>query len=58
MEFAPKSSIKIFVGKRKKSRHSARQINQLIVDNALTYGHVVRLKGDPVIFGRGMKNWR
>jgi uroporphyrin-III C-methyltransferase len=28
--------------------------NQLIVDNALTYGHVVRLKGgDPFIFGRG-----
>lgn len=30
------------------------QINQLIVDNALTYGNVVRLKGgDPFIFGRG-----
>jgi uroporphyrin-III C-methyltransferase len=55
MEFAPKSSIKIFVGKRKGSHaYSQGQINQLIVDNALTYGHVVRLKGgDPFIFGRG-----
>ena len=55
MEVAPKSSIKIFVGKRKGSHaYSQGQINQLIVDNALTYGHVVRLKGgDPFIFGRG-----
>ena len=55
LDFAPKSSIKIFVGKRKGSHaYSQEQINQLIVDNALTYGHVVRLKGgDPFIFGRG-----
>jgi uroporphyrin-III C-methyltransferase len=33
--------------------YSQDEINQLIVDNALTYGNVVRLKGDPFIFGRG-----
>ena len=55
LSFAPKKSIKIFVGKRKGHHaYSQDQINQLIVDNALTYGHVVRLKGgDPFIFGRG-----
>jgi uroporphyrin-III C-methyltransferase len=55
LAYAPKKSIKIFVGKRKGSHaYSQDQINQLIVDNALTYGNVVRLKGgDPFIFGRG-----
>ncbi len=39
----------IFVGKRAQSR-----INELIVQSALTYGHVVRLKGgDSFVFGRG-----
>lgn len=55
LDFAPKAAVKIFVGKRKGSHeYTQDQINQLIVDNALTYGHVVRLKGgDPFIFGRG-----
>ncbi|HSD07176.1 uroporphyrinogen-III C-methyltransferase [Flavobacterium sp.] len=55
LEYAPKESIKIFVGKKIGNHtYSQEQINQLIVDNALTYGHVVRLKGgDPFIFGRG-----
>jgi uroporphyrin-III C-methyltransferase len=55
LSFAPKKALKIFVGKRKgQHEYSQDQINQLIVDNALTYGHVVRLKGgDPFIFGRG-----
>ncbi|WP_396186477.1 uroporphyrinogen-III C-methyltransferase [Flavobacterium sp.] len=55
MNHAPKSAIRIFVGKRKgRHSYSQDQINQLIVDNALTYGNVVRLKGgDPFIFGRG-----
>lgn len=52
---APKDSIQLFVGKRKGNHsYTQDQINQLIVDNALTYGNVVRLKGgDPFIFGRG-----
>ncbi|MDD5152166.1 MAG: uroporphyrinogen-III C-methyltransferase [Flavobacterium sp.] len=55
LSYAPKKAIKIFVGKRKGCHeYSQDQINQLIVDNALTYGNVVRLKGgDPFIFGRG-----
>jgi uroporphyrin-III C-methyltransferase len=55
MFHAPQDAIKIFVGKRIGAHaYSQDQINQLIVDNALTYGHVVRLKGgDPFIFGRG-----
>lgn len=45
---------KIYVGKRC-SQHSFTQdeINQLIVESAFRYGHVVRLKGgDPFVFGR------
>ncbi|MFV7235420.1 uroporphyrinogen-III C-methyltransferase [Flavobacterium sp. ZB4R12] len=55
MNHAPKNALKIFVGKRIGAHeYSQDQINQLIVDNALTYGNVVRLKGgDPFIFGRG-----
>lgn len=55
LTYAPKKALKIFVGKRKGChQYSQDEINQLIVDNALTYGHVVRLKGgDPFIFGRG-----
>ena len=55
LSYAPKKAIKIFVGKRKGNHaYTQDQINQLIVDNALTHGHVVRLKGgDPFIFGRG-----
>lgn len=55
LAYAPKKAIKIFVGKRKGCHeYSQDQINQLIVDNAFTYGNVVRLKGgDPFIFGRG-----
>jgi len=55
MNHAPKTALRIFVGKRKGAHsYTQDQINQLIVDNALTYGHVVRLKGgDPFIFGRG-----
>lgn len=52
---APKNAIRIFVGKKIGNHaYTQNQINQLIVDNALTYGNVVRLKGgDPFIFGRG-----
>lgn len=55
LSYAPEKALRIFVGKRKGCHaYSQDEINQLIVDNALTYGHVVRLKGgDPFIFGRG-----
>jgi uroporphyrin-III C-methyltransferase len=55
MNHAPASALRIYVGKRKGAHsYTQDQINQLIVDNALTYGNVVRLKGgDPFIFGRG-----
>lgn len=55
LKYAKPHARKIFVGKRK-GKHSLgqQQINELIVETALTYGHVVRLKGgDPFVFGRG-----
>jgi uroporphyrin-III C-methyltransferase len=39
--YAPKRALKIFVGKEKDVTPTQDQINQLILDNALTYGHVV-----------------
>lgn len=55
LKHAPKSAIKIFVGKRA-GKHSQPQedTNQLCVSLAKKHGHVVRLKGgDPFVFGRG-----
>jgi len=55
LEFAPKHATKVYVGKRS-GDHSFSQdaINKLMIDYALNYGHVVRLKGgDPFVFGRG-----
>lgn len=55
LSYAPLKAIKIYVGKRS-GEHSYAQdaINKLMVDYALNYGHVVRLKGgDPFVFGRG-----
>ncbi len=55
LNHAPKSAIKIFVGKRV-GKHSMPQedTNQLCVSLAKKHGHVVRLKGgDPFVFGRG-----
>lgn len=54
LEFAPDAK-KIFVGKRKGFKaFSQEEINQLLVDEALQYGHAVRLKGgDSFVFGRG-----
>ncbi len=45
----------IYVGKRfNKHKYSQEVINQMLVDYALEYGTVVRLKGgDPYVFGRG-----
>jgi uroporphyrin-III C-methyltransferase len=55
LEHANKDIPKIFVGKREgEHSYTQSQINDLIVDSAFTYGHVVRLKGgDPFVFGRG-----
>src|SRR6202007_49885 len=55
LDFAPEHATKVYVGKRS-GDHSFSQdaLNKLMVDYALTYGHVVRLKGgDPFVFGRG-----
>ncbi len=55
LAYAPENAIKIYVGKRS-GEHAFEQdaINKLMVDYALNYGHVVRLKGgDPFVFGRG-----
>jgi uroporphyrin-III C-methyltransferase len=55
LEYAPETSTRVYVGKRS-SDHTFSQeaINNLMVDYALNYGHVVRLKGgDPFVFGRG-----
>lgn len=56
LTYAP-TARKIFVGKRKGFKaYEQEQINQLIVDSANEFGHVVRLKGgDSFVFGRGME---
>jgi uroporphyrin-III C-methyltransferase len=55
LSFAPITAIMVFVGKKKGvCQFPQDQINVLLVEYALKYGHVVRLKGgDPFIFGRG-----
>lgn len=49
------NALKIYVGKRaNKHAYSQADINLMLVQYALNYGNVVRLKGgDPFIFGRG-----
>ncbi|HXH17996.1 MAG TPA: uroporphyrinogen-III C-methyltransferase [Chitinophagales bacterium] len=49
------NALTVFVGKRAGHHEMPQQeINRLIVEYALQYGHVVRLKGgDPFVFGRG-----
>ncbi|WP_293933345.1 uroporphyrinogen-III C-methyltransferase [Sphingobacterium sp. UBA6645] len=55
LEYASKDCTKIYVGKRAERLSTSQDhINQLLIDYALTHGHVVRLKGgDPFVFGRG-----
>ena len=55
LDFANASCTKIYVGKRAERMSTSQDyINKLLVDYALTHGHVVRLKGgDPFVFGRG-----
>ncbi|HEY9044844.1 MAG TPA: uroporphyrinogen-III C-methyltransferase [Ohtaekwangia sp.] len=55
LELIPKGIPAFSVGKRAgEHSYSQEEINELIVDFAYRYGHVVRLKGgDPFVFGRG-----
>lgn len=55
LDYAAPNCIKIYVGKRAEQLSTSQdEINRLLVDYALNYGHVVRLKGgDPFVFGRG-----
>lgn len=55
LNYAKDECVKVYVGKRAEQLSTDQQhINQLLVDYALTCGHVVRLKGgDPFVFGRG-----
>lgn len=55
LEYANPNAELIFVGKRVGCyRYQQDQINDIIVERALSKGHVVRLKGgDPFVFGRG-----
>ena len=54
LDLAP-NAIQVFVGKRKGFKaYSQDEINRLLVDYAIQYGNVVRLKGgDSYVFGRG-----
>ncbi len=53
--YAPQESIKVYVGNPSgEEDFSQEAVNQLMVDYALNFGHVVRLKGgDLFVFGRG-----
>ena len=55
LEFCKPNAELIFVGKRfGKCQMKQEEINELMVEKALSFGHVARLKGgDPFIFGRG-----
>ncbi|WP_426791487.1 uroporphyrinogen-III C-methyltransferase [Sphingobacterium sp. WOUb80] len=55
LDYAAPDCIKIYVGKRAEQLSTSQdEINRLLVDYALNYGQVVRLKGgDPFVFGRG-----
>jgi len=57
LAYAPTWAVKVYVGKRSGDHtHSQETINKLMVDYAINYGHVVRLKGgDPFVFGRGFE---
>ena len=55
LEYVPLQAVRVFVGKRSGDHtFSQDSINRLMIDYALNFGHVVRLKGgDPFVFGRG-----
>jgi uroporphyrin-III C-methyltransferase len=55
LTYAPAHAQIVYVGKRRgRCEFAQSDLNQLIVEYALNYGHVVRLKGgDSFVFGRG-----
>src|SRR6202000_511596 len=55
LDYAPLDAVKAYVGKRSGDHsYSQEAVNKLMVDYAINYGHVVRLKGGaPFVFGRG-----
>jgi uroporphyrin-III C-methyltransferase len=55
LDLIPKEVPTVSVGKRANAHsYTQDEINELIVEMAFMYGHVVRLKGgDPFVFGRG-----
>ncbi|WP_293299686.1 uroporphyrinogen-III C-methyltransferase [Pedobacter sp. UBA4863] len=55
LNHVPENAIKVYVGKRSDDdSFSQKLVNKLMIDYALNYGHVVRLKsGDPFVFARG-----
>lgn len=55
LNYAPTGTIKVFVGNPSGDENFSQDVvNQLMVDYALNFGHVVRLKGgDLFVFGRG-----
>jgi uroporphyrin-III C-methyltransferase len=55
LDYARIGAIKLYVGKRRHEKaYTQEALNELIVQQALLHGHVVRLKGgDPFVFGRG-----
>jgi uroporphyrin-III C-methyltransferase len=59
LDYAASNAELVYVGKRASNHtYPQEEINRLIVDYALNYGNVVRLKGgDPYIFGRGHEEY-
>ncbi len=59
LDYAPPTSIKIFVGKRAGMHHrQQREINRMIVNYANTCGHVVRLKAvTPMYLAAATRSW-
>src|SRR5690606_21343523 len=55
LDYAPREAIKVYVGNPSGDENFSQDVvNQLMVDYALNFGHVVRLKGgDLFVFGRG-----